>query len=325
VDRNNAYRYLSRLTDWKAHRWRKPLSCAAVHPRSTLAATAADLAELLKLRVNALVVLTALCGAYLHHRHLSFPTLLCVFFGVGAVAAGAAVLNQWLERYVDARMHRSARRPLVTGHVSALFAVVLATTLTAFGVVYLFVAANLLTAILALFTCLIYVLVYTPSKKLGPWCTTTGAFAGAMPIVIGWCAAGGVPDVNAALLFTVLYLWQFPHFHAIALMYREDYSRAGIQMLAVVDRSGQRIARKISCYSALLFCISVLPYALHLSGRVYLIVSALAGSWMMRDSFRLSAALRARQDVSFLSRTLLRTTVMYLPMVLIALAIDAPR
>jgi heme o synthase len=299
------------------------LGYAAVHPRSTLAVTASDLAELFKIRVNMLVVLTALCGAYLQHRHLSLITLLCVFFGVGAVAAGAGVLNQWLERDVDARMHRTSRRPLVTGHVSALFAVMLATALTAFGVLYLFVAANLLSAILALLTCLIYVLIYTPSKKLGPWCTTSGAFAGAMPVVIGWCAAGGVLDVHAALLFTVLYLWQFPHFHAIALMYREDYRRAGIQMLAVVDRSGQLIARKISCYSALLFCVSVLPYAIHLSGRVYLVVSALAGSWMMRDSFRLSAALRARQDVSFLSRTLLRTTVMYLPMVLIALATDA--
>ena len=226
---------------------------AALEP-IRLSAILADYAELLKLRVNSLVVMTSCCGAYLAAGHSSFQGFVRVVVGIGAVAAGTAALNEVLERDVDGKMLRTARRPLVTGRIPIRLAVTLGVTLVAGGVLYLAALANILTGILALLTCLAYVLVYTPWKRFGPACTAIGAIPGAMPIVLGWTSAGGALDSRALALFSILYLWQFPHFHAIALLHREDYRRAGIQMLAVVDEGGRRIATPDSGVFDLVSC-----------------------------------------------------------------------
>ncbi|HET6935344.1 MAG TPA: heme o synthase [Candidatus Angelobacter sp.] len=277
---------------------------------------------MLKLRVNSMVVLTAWCGAFLYTRHLFSRDLFVATLGVAAVAAGTAALNQILERDVDAKMIRTARRPLVTGAIRYSTAVMLALGLVFGGVAYLALCANLLTGLLALLTSLVYVVIYTPSKKLGPWCTTVGAVPGAMPIVLGWCAVGGPLDRRAALLFLILYLWQFPHFHAIALMYREDYRRAKIRMLAVTDTSGRIIAREILICATLLLCVSTLPFVLHEGNPLYLAIAVVAGAWFGFHALVVAAALRNRSDVHLLSRGLLRASVLYLPLLLIVLVLN---
>ncbi|MGB8130182.1 MAG: heme o synthase [Candidatus Angelobacter sp.] len=286
------------------------------------AASVADFADLLKLRVNSLVVLTAWCGAFLYRRHLSSGDLFVTTLGVASVAAGTAAFNQILERDVDGKMIRTARRPLVTGAIKYSTALMLAIGLVFGGVAYLALSANLLTGSLALLTSLIYLLIYTPSKKLGPWCTTVGAVSGAMPIVLGWCAVGGQLDGRAALLFLILYLWQFPHFHAIALLYREDYRRADIRMLAVTDISGYMIGREILICVTLLLCVSTLPFLLHTGNPVYLATTIGAGTWFGLHALRVAAALRNSSDVHRLSRNLLRASVLYLPLLLIVLVLN---
>ena len=289
---------------------------AALEP-IRLSAILADYAELLKLRVNSLVVMTSCCGAYLAAGHSSFQGFVRVVVGIGAVAAGTAALNEVLERDVDGKMLRTARRPLVTGRIPIRLAVTLGVTLVAGGVLYLAALANILTGILALLTCLAYVLVYTPWKRFGPACTAIGAIPGAMPIVLGWTSAGGALDSRALALFSILYLWQFPHFHAIALLHREDYRRAGIQMLAVVDEGGRRIAIQILVCSILLVVASTIPYALRLNGMLYLVLASILGTWLASHAIRLCRALlRSGRPNPALSRALLKASVVYLPVLL---------
>ena len=285
-----------------------------------LSTVLADYAGLFKLRVNLLVVLTSWCGTYLATGHFSFQTLVHVLFGVGSVAAGTAALNEVLERDLDGQMLRTARRPLVTGHIPSSSAMSAGVGLVIGGVLYLAFRTNILTGALALLTTVVYLFVYTPWKTHGPACTAVGAIPGAMPEVLGWTSAGGAMDSRALLLFSILYLWQFPHFHAIALLYREDYRRAGIRMLAVVDGSGHRIATQILWCSLLLVAVSSIPYALHLSGIVYVVFAAILGIWLCSHAIRLCRALYGSNAANpALSRALLRATIIYLPLVLGAL------
>ena len=289
---------------------------AALEP-IRLSAILADYAELLKLRVNSLVVMTSCCGGYLAAGHSLFQGFVHVVFGIGAVAAGTAALNEVLERDVDGKMSRTARRPLVTGRIPIRLAATLGVALVAGGVLCLAALANILTGILALLTCLAYVLVYTPWKRFGPACTAIGAIPGAMPIVLGWTSAGGALDSRALVLFLILYLWQFPHFHAIALLHREDYRRAGIQMLAVVDGGGRRIATQILVCSIFLVVASLIPYALGLNGVLYLVLASILGTWLASHAIRLCRALlRSGRPNPALSRALLKATVVYLPVLL---------
>ncbi|MFY9790343.1 MAG: heme o synthase [Candidatus Sulfotelmatobacter sp.] len=289
---------------------------AALQPIS-VSAVVADYAELFKLRVNSLVVLTSWCGAYLAMGHFSWPSLVHIVVGIGSVAGGTAALNEVLERDSDGKMLRTARRPLVTGRISISAAVFLGVGLVIGGVFYLVILANVLTGALALLTSVVYLFVYTPWKTYGPACTAVGAIPGAMPVVLGWASAGGAMDSRALLLFSILYLWQFPHFHAIALLYREDYRRAGIQMLAVVDRSGRRIATQILACSFFLVAVSMIPYVLHLSGIIYVVFAAVSGVWLCSHAIRLCRALYGSSAVNpSLSRALLRATIIYLPLML---------
>jgi protoheme IX farnesyltransferase len=295
-------------------------AAAAVLQPIPLSVVLADYAELFKLRVNSLVVLTSWCGAYLALGHFSLPSLVHIVVGIGSVAAGTAALNEVLERDRDAKMLRTARRPLVTGRISISAAVFLGVGLVAGGVFYLAFLANILTGVLALLTSVVYLFVYTPWKTYGPACTAVGAIPGAMPVVLGWASAGGAMDSRALLLFSILYLWQFPHFHAIALLYRQDYQRADIQMLAVVDQSGHRIATQILVCSLFLVAVSSLPYVLHMSGIVYLVFAAVLGIWLCLHTIRLYYALRRSSPaIPALSHALLRATIIYLPLVFGAL------
>ena len=222
-----------------------------------------------------------MCGAYLATGHFSFQTLVHVLFGVGSVAAGTAALNEVLERDLDGQMLRTARRPLVTGHIPSSSAMSASVGLVIGGVLYLAFRTNILTGALALLTSVVYLFVYTPWKTHGPACTAVGAIPGAMPVVLGWTSAGGAMDSRALLLFSILYLWQFPHFHAIALLYREDYRRAGIRILAVVMEAVIALRHRFFGVHPPLVAVSSIPYALHLSGIVYVVFAAILGFWLV--------------------------------------------
>lgn len=282
-----------------------------------LSAVLADYAELFKLRVNSLVILTSWCGACLAMGRFSLPSLIHIVVGVGSVAAGSAALNEVLERESDARMLRTARRPLVTGRISVGSARSAGASLVIGGVLYLALLTNILTATLALLTSVVYLFIYTPWKTYGPACTSVGAIPGAMPVVLGWTSVGGAMNSCALVLFSILYLWQFPHFHAIALLYRDDYRRAGIRMMAVVDASGHRIAIQILVCSLLLVAVTTIPYALHLAGFAYLVFATVSGIWLCSRAIRLCRGLYSSSAATpALSCSMLRATVVYLPLLL---------
>ena len=236
----------------------------------TIASRANAYVALTKPDVSLLVLMTTAAGYYmgargpvdwLHMAHVVFGTLL--------IAAGTAALNHYIERETDRYMRRTASRPLPSGALHPNRALAFGVALAIAGAADLYIAAGALASGLGVATCLSYLLAYTPLKKRTVWATFVGAFPGAIPPMIGWVAATGSLDRGAWLLFGILFLWQFPHFHAISWMYREDYARAGILMLPVVDREGTRTFRQIILYAAALVGMSLLPAVLGLAGVVY--------------------------------------------------------
>ena len=202
----------------------------------TLKSKLQDYIILTKPEVNLLILMTTSAGYYLASRGpVRIGGLLNTLIGTLLVASGTATLNQWMERVWDGHMRRTASRPLPSGRMSAREALWLGILLSLVGGLYLAFAVNYLTALLAVSTLLSYLLVYTPLKRKTPLCTMLGAVPGAMPTLIGWAGTGAAIDRNAWFLFAILFLWQFPHFLAIALMYREDYARAGYRMLPRFD------------------------------------------------------------------------------------------
>src|SRR5437773_5307657 len=202
-----------------------------------------DFAELFKARLTLLVLLTTAAGFYLvAESPINYAALFRVVFGTAAAAAGAAALNQWWERKADALMNRTRMRPVPAGRMRPAEALALGLVLSIFGVGYLAVTCNALSAVLAAITIAIYIFGYTPLKRASTANTVVGAIPGAIPPVIGWAAAMGAIDSGAWSLFAILLLWQLPHFFAIAWMYREDYSRAGFRMISSDDLSGERSA-----------------------------------------------------------------------------------
>jgi len=205
-----------------------------------LYATISDCWTLTKPEVNFLITLATFTGFYLGHAHqpghFPFSLLACTLVGALLVASGTGTLNQYIERRSDAQMRRTASRPLATGRLRAPFGLALGIVLATLGSILLAVWVNLLASALALFTLSSYLLIYTPLKRQSPVCTLIGAIPGAMPPLIGWAGASGHLTSEAWFLFGVLFLWQFPHFMAIAWMYRDDYERAGYRVLPVADR-----------------------------------------------------------------------------------------
>ena len=255
--------------------------------------------------------------SFLQSIHLL--SLLHTIVGTGLLASGTAALNQWYERVADSKMRRTAHRPLPSGRLLAPRALAFGAALSVAGFLELWLGVNLLSGLVGAFTLTSYLLVYTPLKQRTWWSTTIGAIPGAMPPVIGYAAAAGTLTPQSAVLFAILFLWQFPHFYSIAWMYKEDYARAGIRMLPVVEPDCRSTARQILLYGLALIPVSLVPGILGMSGRIYLVGALLLGLWFLYSGVRVAlerTAVRARGG--------LLTSVLYLPLIYGLMLVDRP-
>lgn len=278
---------------------------------------AADFAELVKARLTLLVLLTTAVGFYLAAEPpVDYRALFHAVFGTAAAAAGAAALNQWWERRLDALMHRTKARPIPSGRMRPVEGLVLGVVLSIFGVAYLASVCNRLSAVLAAITIGIYIFGYTPLKRTSTANTAVGAIPGAIPPVIGWVAARGRIDAGAWSLFAILALWQLPHFFAIAWMHRDDYSRAGFRMISSDDQSGERSASQSVFFSILLLIIAGLPASLGVVTMFYVPIELALSGLFIAVAMRF---LRLRTIAS--ARMLFIASIIYLPLLLGALVL----
>src|SRR6476661_1640395 len=274
--------------------------------------------ELTKPRITFLIVLTSAAGFGLASRQgIDYLALLSALFGIALLSSGIATLNQYAERDLDGLMRRTATRPLPTGKLAPWEALAFGAGLTVLAEIYLLILVNPLSALLGLSVIAGYLFGYTPLKTRTSLSTMVGAFPGAVPPLIGWAAARGSVGLEAWVLFAILFLWQFPHFLAIAWMYREDYTRAGIVMLPVVEPDGRVTAQQIVVYTVLLLPVSLLPTALGIAGRVYLWGAIVLGLLFLVSSVR-AAFSKSRQE----ARRLLLASVIYLPLLFILMVLD---
>ncbi len=277
-----------------------------------------DYLELTKPSVVWLIILATAVGFYMGSpASLSFLLLLHTLAATALLAGGTGALNQWLERDLDARMRRTEKRPLPAGRLQPLPAMLFGVGLTLAGLVYLALAVNPLTALLGFLTTTGYLFVYTPLKTRTPLSTFFGSFPGAMPPLIGWAAARNELGFESWALFALLFVWQFPHFYAIAWMYREDYAKAGILMLPVVKPDGVATGRQIVFYAALLVPVSLAPAWLGMTGMVYLIGAVVCGL-----GYLYFGVLAAREKTTMQARRLLQASVIYLPVLYCLLIFD---
>jgi protoheme IX farnesyltransferase len=268
-----------------------------------------DWLELTKPRITTMVLFTTLVGFVTSSREgLSVPALVVALLGTGLVASGAAVLNQVMERTTDALMLRTRHRPLPAGRVSPADASVFGGALSLLGLGVLYGGSHPLASGVAAFTLVSYLAVYTPLKRRSPFSTLVGAVPGALPPVIGWAAARGSLDGGAWVLFAILYLWQIPHFLAIAWLYREDYGRAGFPMLPVVDQEGTFTARQAVVHSLALTLASLAAAVAGLGGAWYLGGAFVLGVALTLFALRLAVA----RDLPA-ARGLFLASVLYLP------------
>ena len=276
-----------------------------------------DVAELVKARLTLLVLLTTAVGFYLGAEPpINYAGLFHVVFGTAAAAAGAAALNQWWERKLDALMRRTRSRPVPAGRMRPAEALTLGAALSILGVAYLALACNLLSAALATSTIVIYIFGYTPLKRTSNANTAVGAIPGAIPPMIGWAAASGKVEAGAWSLFAILLLWQLPHFFAIAWMYRDDYSRAGFRMISSDDSSGERSASQSVFFCILLLVVAGLPAFLGLATLVYLGIELALGSLFIAVAMRF-----LKKRTAGAARLLFITSIVYLPLLLGALVL----
>ncbi len=270
-----------------------------------------DYWTLTKPEVNFLVVVSTLVGFYLgSHGRLDWLLLVHTLLGTLLVASGTATLNQFMEREADSRMRRTAMRPLPAGRLKPSEAFWFGMMLSAAGAIYLWRLVNGLASVLAVFTLATYLLVYTPLKRKTPLCTLVGAFPGAVPPLIGWAAARGGLNGEAWVLYGILFLWQFPHFLAIAWMYREDYARAGLLMLPPDDREGRSTTLRILVYSSALLPVSLAPVLMGQVGLIYFFGAIILGLGLLGYGARL-AVTRSKA----LARRVVLASVVYLPLV----------
>jgi protoheme IX farnesyltransferase len=277
---------------------------------------------LTKPRIVIMVGVTAALGYYLGVIDSGgFPGwwhFVLAMVGVALAGGGASALNQYLERDVDARMERTRARPLPSGTLSASAALYFGVALTLGGCFLLVFAVNLLTAFLTLQSAFLYVLVYTPMKRLTWWNTPVGAVPGAMPPLMGWAAATGSLDLGAWILFAVLYLWQHPHFFAIAWMYREDYARGGLKMLPVVQPDGRNLFAQVVLFSIVLIPVSLAPWLAGMTGWTYF-----AGALVLGTAMLATAVIFTWTRSNAAARRVLHMSLVYLPGLLASVAIDA--
>jgi protoheme IX farnesyltransferase len=289
-------------------------------PRFGFAALARDYSVLVKARVTTLIILTTWCGAYFAAAKSGDSSLSWTVFnallGIGLVSAGTAAINEVMERDLDARMRRTAMRPLVTKSMSVVHASIVAFGMTIGGIIYLWLTTNWQTALLTGLTSASYLLVYTPMKQVHPICTFLGAFPGAMPPLLGWVAVRGRIDPEAVVLFAIMFFWQFPHFHSIAWLYREDYENAGVRMLPVVESDGRSTIRAILLYSVALIPVTLAPTLMGMTGWTYFAGALLLGFGLLWFSVRMATMkLTPIAPASKLrARHLLQASVIYLPL-----------
>jgi protoheme IX farnesyltransferase len=277
--------------------------------RADVRARTAAYVELTKPRITLLVMLTAAAGYFLGAgRTLDYAGFLHTMAGVGLLSSGIAALNQYMERALDGRMRRTMMRPLPTGKLTPRAAFIFGAALTLVAEVYLLVFVNPLSALLGLSVVVGYLGCYTPLKTRTSLSTLVGAFPGAVPPLLGWAAATGRVSAEGLVLFAILFLWQFPHFFAIAWMYREDYARAGILMLPVVEPDGRLTKQQIMIWTLLLVPVSLAPSALGLSGAIYFGGALILGLLFLLCSGAAYLTLSRRN-----ARRVLLASVLYLP------------
>jgi heme o synthase len=279
----------------------------------------ADYVALTKPRIAVLVLFTVGAGVLLAGGSgVAWAVLFHAVFGTALVASGASALNQWLERDSDARMRRTRNRPLPAGRLSSLEVLAFGTLLGVVGTVYLLLTLRSpLAALVAAVTFVLYVAVYTPLTRYTTLNTLIGAIPGAMPPVIGWCAASGEITPGALALFGIVFVWQIPHFLAIAWMYRDEYGRAGLLMLPVVDRDGRATGwRMVLCCLALI-PVSLAPVLLGSAGLVYVTGAVVLGLCFLEKAWRFATT---RSDVA--AKNVLRASLLVLPGLLLVLLFD---
>jgi protoheme IX farnesyltransferase len=288
-----------------------------------------DYIELTKPRITWLILMSTGIGYFFglpaaanwweFLKSVPLLSLLHTVIGTGLIASGTAALNQWYEREADRKMRRTAMRPLPAGRLSANRALAFGAALSLAGFLELWLGVNLLAASIGGFTLGSYLFLYTPMKQRTWWSTTVGAIPGAMPPMIGYAAAAGAITRESWVLFAILFLWQFPHFYSIAWMYKDDYARAGIRMLPVVEPDCRSTARQIVLYGLALIPVSLAPSVLGMSGRIYLAGALVLGLWFLYSGVRVAVdrtALRARH--------VLVASVLYLPLIYGLMLIDRP-
>jgi protoheme IX farnesyltransferase len=288
-----------------------------------------DLRELFKVRVTGMVVITGWAGFYLGSMQSGISSvqrgLLDTLIGIGLVSAGASALNQALERSSDAKMKRTADRPIAAGRISLAQGILAGIGALALGGWWLLLHTNLLTVSLALLTAFCYVAVYTPLKRITSLATFIGAFPGAMGPMLGWTAARGRIEWQAVALFAILFVWQFPHFMAIAWLYRDDYARAGIRMLPVVQPDGWSTVVEALFYAVLMIPVSLAPWKLGMAGTAYAVLAIALGLVYLAYTIRFSRILRISDETEsrMVARDLLKVSVIYLPLLMTTLMVCA--
>ena len=288
-----------------------------------------DLRELFKVKVVALVLVTGWGGFYLGSMQSGITSmqrgLLDTLLGIGLVSAGAGALNEALERRIDARMKRTADRPMAAGRFSLGQGVVAGLAALALGALWLAQTTNLLTVALALLTAFTYVAIYTPLKRVTALATFIGAFPGAMGPLLGWTAARGRIEWPGVALFAILFVWQFPHFMSIAWLYREDYARAGIRMLPVVQPDGLSTVIEALVFAIAMIPVSLAPWLLGVANLTYAILAVALGLLYLAYTIRFARILRVKDEDESrrLERDLLKISVLYLPLLFTALMLCA--
>ena len=278
----------------------------------------ADYVALGKPRVVLMVLVTTLVGYYLGSRGaIQVVPLLHTLLGTALAAAGTLALNQYLERDLDAQMLRTRHRPLPDGRIQPVEALLLGVVVMVAGLAYLAASVNGLTSLVTLAIAVTYLLLYTPLKRVSSLCSIVGAVPGALPPVAGWAAAQGNLPPEAWVLFTIMFLWQIPHSLAIARMYRDDYARAGIQVLPVVDRDGFSTGTHVVTNSMALLPVALLPTLMGLAGAVYFWVALVLGLGLLWSAIGLARS-RSAGD----ARRLMLASLVYLPVLLGAMALD---
>jgi heme o synthase len=273
--------------------------------------------ELTKPRIALMLVLTSAAGFYLGSQTFDWILFINAMLATTLLAFGVATLNQYIERDIDKLMTRTENRPLPSGRLSPIEALIFGSVLCVVSEIYLYFAVNPLTALLGFAVIVGYVFLYTPLKTRTSLSTAIGAIPGALPPLLGFTAAANEITIGAWITFAILFVWQFPHFLAIAWMYRDQYAKAGILMLPVIEPEGRITARQIVAFAVILLPISISAYFVNLAGVIYLVGAIILGLWFLYESIKM-ARLKTDQQ----ARKLLRVSIIYLPLIYLLLALN---